>query len=538
MSNNKKLLTVLLAVMLVVSFIVGCSGGSGTKENPASSSLATTAAPSATSDSKLGDTGGLKLPIVDKPMTLSIMVISENANLGDSRTMKEIEKRTGIKLNVQAFSAQTYQEKLKIVVASGKLPDIFQGLTQSEANKMGMHGALEPINKHLNDLPNFKKLYVDDPENSWVMKSFSNDENNVYTWPIYGLQRDVNLGFMYRKDIFDKLGIKEWTNSDEFYNVLKQLKEAYPQSFPYAAKTKEAIFDHWSYGWGIGGANFPAYYDEKDRTWKLQYTQPEYKAMLDFMKKLYSEGLMDPEFITDTEASWTGKMTTDKSFVTYDWIGRMEQFANQVKSQNPDYDLRFGNPVGPTGNQRSLPKIDNFGIVVANNDKKEIALKLLDYLTSPSGGSLITMGIEGETYNLNDGKPVYPELQDMPNVDINTLQQKYGMWVQPMYIRPDKRSVYYNFTEKEQEAQDKIVKENKFEALDPVLKFSDEETKTIAELRAAILKAGNEFSTKYIMKTEFGDAQWEEWKQSVEKLDAAKYIEAFNSAQKRFNEAK
>ncbi|WP_409344547.1 extracellular solute-binding protein [Paenibacillus sp. MBLB4367] len=539
MSKKKKHLAVLSAITLVASFVAGCGGGTKTENGGTSSSPSASPSASANANAKnVGDTGGLKLPIVDKPTTLTWMLVSDNTNLPNSMVVKEIEKRTGIKLDIQAYSSQTYKDKLKIVVASGKLPDIFHGLTLNEANKMGLQGALEPINKHLNDLPNFKKLYADNPENSWVMKSYSDDKNNLYTWPVYGLQRDVNHGFLYRKDIFDKLGIKEWTNTDEFYQALKKLKEAYPQSYPLASKTKEIIFSDWAYGWGIGGGNFPAYYDEKSKTWKLQYLQPEYKAMLDYMKKLYNEGLMDPEFITDTDASWTAKMTTDKSFVTFDWIGRLEQFATQVKAQNPAYNLRYGNPVGPTGNIRTLPKIDNFSIVVSNNEKKDIALKLLDYLTSPSGSSLVTMGVEGETYNLVDGKPVYPELKDVANVDIKTLDAKYGMWLEVMYLRPDKRSVYYKFTEKEQEAQDKIVKAKKFEAADPVLKFSDEETKTIAELRASILKAANEFSTKYVMKKEFGDAQWEEWKQTVEKLGAAKFIESFNSAQKRYDEAK
>lgn len=466
------------------------------------------------------------------------MLVSDNTNLGNSMVVKEIEKRTGIKLDIQAYSSATYKDKLKVVVASGQLPDIFHGLTLQEVNKMGGQGALAPINQYLNDLPNFKKLYVDDKENNWVMKSWSDDKNNIYTWPIYGLQRDVNHGFLYRKDIFDKIGIKEWTNTDEFYAALKKLKEAYPQSYPYASKTKENIFRDWSYGWGIGGASFPAYYDEKAKSWKLAYTQPEYKEMLDFMKKLYNEGLMDPEFVTDTDASWTAKMTTNnKSFVTFDWIGRLDMFANQVKAQNPEYNLRYGNPVGPTGHIRSLPRIDNFGIVVSNNKNKQLAMKLLDYLTSPSGKSLVTMGVEGETFKMENGKPVYPELKDVPNVDIKALETKYGMWLEGMYLRPDKRSVYYNFTEKEQEAQDKINKDKKYEAADPVLKFSDEETKVIAELRASLEKAANEFSTKYVMKKEFGEAQWKEWQQNAEKLGASKISDAFNSAQKRYDSA-
>lgn len=526
-----------LAMSLAASIVAGCGGKTGEVKQPAAGGAADPKPNAAAAN--YGDTGGIKLPIVDTPTTLTWMLVSDNPNLADSMVVKEIEKRTGIKLDIQAYSSQTFKDKLKVVVASGKLPDIFHGQTQAEINKMGGQGALTPINSYLNQLPNFKKLYVDTADNNWVMKSWSDEKNNMYSWPIYGLNRDVNHGFLYRKDIFDKINIKEWTNTDEFYAALKQLKAAYPQSYPYASKTKENIFRDWAYGWGIGGSGSPAYYDEKAKTWKLAFTSPEFKNMIDFMKKLYDEGLMDPEFVTDTDASWTAKMTTNnKSFVTFDWIGRLDAFANQVKSQIPEYNLRYGNPVGPTGNIRSLPKISNFGIVVPNGKNKEIALKLLDYLTSPSGSSLVTMGIEGQTFTLTDGKPVYPELKDVANVDIKALESKYGMWLEGMYLRPDKRSVYYKFTEKEQEAQDKILKAKKFEAADPELKFTDEETKTLAELRVAIDKAANEFSTKYVMKKEFGEAQWTEWLQTAEKLGSKKFIDAYNAAQKRYDEAK
>jgi putative aldouronate transport system substrate-binding protein len=535
----KKVFAIASSLTLIASVIAGCSGGSN---SASSSSTAPTSSPAGTTVASAapnyGDTGGIKLPIVDKPTTLTWMLVSDNQNLKDSMIVKEIEKRTGIKLDIQAYSSQSYKDKLKVVLASGKLPDIVHGLTLPEVNKMGAQGALTPINEYKDQLPNFKKLYVDNKENDWVMKSWTDDKSNLYVWPIYGLNRDVNHGFLYRKDIFEKLGIKEWTNMDEFYQALKKLKEAYPDSYPYASKTKENIFSDWSYGWGVGGTDFPAYYDEKNQTWKLAYTQPEYKNMLDFMKKLYNEGLMDPEFITDTEAAWTAKMTTNnKSFVTFDWIGRLDMFANQVKAQNPSYNLRYGNPVGPTNHIRSLPKISNYGIMIPNGKNKEIALKLLDYLTSPSGASLVTMGVEGETYKMENGKPVYPELKDQP-VDITKLGDKYGMWLEGMYLRPDHRSVYFNFTEKEQEAQDKIVKSNNFEPADPVLKFTDDENKTIANIRNALTKAANEFSTKYVMKKEYGDAQWKEWQDNAEKLNASKYIDAYNAAQKRYNEAK
>lgn len=534
-----KWLRMTLVFTVIISLLAACGGGDKGKDATTGSG-GDTDSPKAAAPAdpdQYGDTGGLALPLVDKPTTISWMVASEKTNLNDSLLAKEIEKRTGIKVNFMAYSAATFPDKLKVTVASGKLPDIIHGLTPSELKKIGKQNAVVAINDYLDMLPNFKKLYVD--ENPWVIPSFGDESGNIYTWPVTNINRDVNHGFMYRKDIFDELGIKEWTNTEEFYQALKKLKEAYPDSYPYASKTKEHIFRDWAYGWGLGGANYPTYYDEAAKEWKYATTQPEHKEMLDFMKKLYNEGLLDPEFLTDTDDSWTAKMTSsNKSFVTYDWIGRLDLFYNQVKDQNPNYDLRFGNPVGPTGNGRMIDSITNgFSIAVANNDNKEASLKLLDYLTSPSGATLVTMGVEGETFKMEGDKVVYPELTDVPLVDISVLEDRYGLWLQGLYVNSDRRSVYFNYTEKEQEAQDKLLNGNKFEPLDPVLNFTDEETSTIAEIDTSLKKLADEFNAKYILNKNYGDAEWQQWQAQAEKQGAQQLADIYNAAQKRLDEA-
>ena len=526
----KKVMSVLLIVAVIGSLVVGC-GKEKESSVPNNDPVA---------QDQYGDTGGLKLPIVDTPTTITWMVVSPVQGLNDKLVAKEIEKRTGIKLDILAIPPDGALEKAKTTVASGKLPDIMQGLTIREVNDLGAQDAIVAINDYLDELPNFKKLYVDNPDNNWVMKSYTNEDGKLYTWPIAGIARDVNHGFLYRKDIFDKNGIKEWTNTEEFYQALKKLKEIYPDSIPYASKTNTQIFKDWSYGWGIGGSSYPAYYDEKDGEWKLAVTSPEYKEMIDFIKKLYNEGLMDQEFLTDTSANWTAKMTQkEKSFVTFDWIGRLDMFYGQVKDQIPEYDLRYANPVGPTGHVRTINKIDNFGTMVANNKNKEVALKLLDYLTSPSGGTLISMGVEGVSYEVDgSGKITYPELKDVPKVDIGTLEDKYGCWVEGMYFTSDKRSVYFDYTEKEKEAQDKILNGNKFEPLDPILNFTNEENARIAEIYTSLFKGAEEFSTKYVLDKSHGEAEWNEWLKQAEKLGAKEFIEIYNAAQKRYDSAK
>lgn len=543
----KKFLSIILTISLCAGLLAGC--GNTKKEDEKVTSTETQAnqetqttgkqetQEQTTETSQYGDTGGLTLPLVDKPTTITWMLPSSVQDLVNKDVIKEIEARTGVTLDIQSYPLTSYADKLKITLASGSIPDIITGGNLSEINNLGGQGAFAPINQYLDSLPNFKNLYVDNAENNWVMKSYSDNEGNIYTWPVYGSSRDVNHGFLYRKDIFEKHGIKEWTTTEEFYQALKQLKELYPDSIPYVSKTQDGIFKDWAYGWGIGNTTFPTYYDEETKTWKLATIQPEFKDMIDFMKKLYNEGLLDPEFITDTAASWTAKMTAENtSFVTFDWIGRLDMFSEQVKETIPTYDLRYGNPVGPTGHVRTLPKISNFGIAVANGKNAEVALKVLDYLTSPSGSELVTLGIEGKHYTMDaNGNVTYPNITDVEKIDITTLEDRYGAWVEGMYLRVDPRSTYFDYTEKEQEAQDKINNGMKYEAIDPILKFTNEETTKVAELTTSIQKAGVEFAVQYVLDKNYGDAQWNEWVANAEKLGASELLDVYNAAQSRYD---
>jgi len=46
----------------------------------------------------------------------------------------------------------------------------------------------------------------------------------------------------------------------------------------------------------------------------------------------------------------------------------------------------------------------------------------------------------------------------MSKVDISTISNKYGCFYESMYLKVDQRSAYLNYSEKEQEAQDEIVR--------------------------------------------------------------------------------
>ena len=521
---KRTLLLVLMTALIVPSLM----WATGTQET----SPTTTEA--ATQMADYGDTGGLQLPVVDEPVTLTMIIENHVENPEQLFVFQELERRTGVSLDMTSFLTAAFRDKVSVIIASGDLPDLIN-VPLGQRDEIGMYGGIVPVSDYFDELPNAKRVYTE--EYPWVMKSFTAPDGKLYYYPTFERTRNINFGYMYRADIFQEHGIEPWGLGDTegFYDVLRQLKELYPDSYPWASKYGDWIFRAVAWGYGIGNRQqFPFFYDERDGMWKLQAATAEYKDMLDFMQKLYREGLLDIEFLTDTSASWQEKMTTGGAFVTYDWIGRMELFRNQVREINPDYDLRYAYEMGPAGTGRVLDPVGNWGPCVANKENQEAAMEFLDYLISPSGRFLITVGQEGVTYEVGDnGEKQYIGFGDR-TVTTTELQEKFGLFFSaPIMIAMHPDSIYFDLSEREQEAED-MMKDHRA-VQDPILKFNEEETETIAELKSSVQQATLEFSAKYLLVEGMGDDDWEAFKKEADRLGVQELLAVYNAAQARYD---
>ena len=306
------------------------------------------------------------------------------------------------------------------------------------------------------------------------------------------------------------------------------------------SKTKDTIFNQIGQSWGLGSESPGIYYNADTNTWKYASTDPKYKEMLDFLKKLYDEKLLDPEFLTATQAAWTSKMTqAETSFVTFDWIGRLEMFYEQAKATVPDYDLRYANPIGPTQKVITLAKA-NGGPAIKKSKNSELAMKLEDYLLSQNGAELMTCGVEGVTFNWNADKTQAQYIGVEPNQfsDINIMEEKYGLYVSGLYKRFDRKSGYFDFTEKEQEAQDMMLNKEGggFIPEPPEVTLTNEEQDILSQYDPKVRKAAAEFASKYILTNDqTGDKAWEAWLKQAEQLGAKNVEDVYNAAQARYD---
>lgn len=519
----KKALALIMATTLVVSAFSGCTGKKQTANTLYDPTI------------KIGDTGGLELPLCEDGREVSWMVSSAVDGLNESYVAEKLRAITGVNVQLMTVSPQVYGQKVSTLVASKQLPDISGASDEAVAQDLCIQGAFAAVDDYLDSVPNFKRTFYDTPENKWVTNTYRLRDGKVYGFYGWDTARDINTGVaMYRKDIFDKHNIPMWNSPETFYETLKKLKELYPESQPFSMKQGAKTFQTMARFWGLSSQAFT--FDHEKREWFYTDTSEEYREVLDFTKKLFDEGLLDPEFLTLTQAGWTSKMTQpDKAFVTVDWIGRMTMFKEQTATTVPGYDLRFSNPIGPDQKYNQTNQLC-WARYVSNNDNAETAFKLLDFVLSPAGKELITMGIEGETYVIGeDGMADYIEFDHQPT--INELEEKYGMFVEQVYLSFDRRSTYFNFTEAEKEAMAYVADPNHVRPLAPTLTYTEEEKDARRGKVSELNKAAEEFAAKYVLGTETGDEAWENWLKKAESLGVKELTEITNAAQKRFDAA-
>ena len=183
----KKSIALILSILMVMSLFSGC--GEQKSANPVVGEMAKEEIEKFESQA-----GGLKLPLDNKGTPIVIWTESSNTGMTDTVVIKELSRRTGADISILEVPAASAANKAKTILASKKdIPDIMgTGLETEELNDLGMQGAFVAINKYIDELPNFKHMFVDNAKEyktEKVMNSWKAPDGNLYRFPNYGQKR-------------------------------------------------------------------------------------------------------------------------------------------------------------------------------------------------------------------------------------------------------------------------------------------------------------------------------------------------------------
>ena len=511
---KKRLFALLMTLVMVMGLFAGCGG---TK-----------------------DKGNISLKPVDKDgnviegdkpwsgYTVSMAFYSNYDIKANAWLFEKIKEATGIIIEPICYTSSVYFEKLGGWIATRDLPDLFTSgnLEKSEIDMYGAQGALVNLNdpEVLELIPSFKEIYIDNAENNARYSQYFTEDGAMYTIPVYDMSRDVNHCMMYREDVFKELNIEPWTDTESFLAALRALKKAYPDSYPFTGSDFFQTLGRMGYSFDTNELGFA--YDYDTNKWYSGVTSNEFRELADLLQTMFKEGLIDPDIFTNTSAEVDAMMLNNKSFVTHNWIGRMAVENPAGQKQDADFRIIPGNAIG-TGKYIELEKFDGGGgLHITNGPNQGAALAVVEWLFSEEGSYIASVGVEGDNYEVVDGKITYPAIEATLDegeiVTYQNLTETYGMWIDGYYVRTSRDAIYYDYTAEEQAAQELGNAAGYYDAAPP-MRVPSSYTYQWADAEDSYTKDYEAFLTDYICKN-YGDTEWNKFVSDIN----AEYAWMFN----------
>ncbi|MDR0669596.1 MAG: extracellular solute-binding protein [Treponema sp.] len=341
----------------------------------------------------------------------------------DAPVIQRLEEKFNVKFNWFPVNQNTNNEQFRLLIASGTYPDASIDWGTWDWIDQGV---LRPVTEDMiaKNMPFYytNQLLKYDPDKiSLLARQMEGGYAGV---PTMG----INAPFyrVWRKDYLDKLGLKVPTTLAEFEAVCQAIVAGDPDgngkndTWPINARGVHP--STYAYIFGAYGI-MPDRWSIEDGKLIRGYVTQGYKEALKALARYYKQGFFPREFLTITADQETayyldGRIASIYQTPYYNTMGSVGGNPYKLKQKTPEVEFaRQASLTGPSGN-RSLTYDwgSNNGWALhffrqTTDEKIAKIMQIVDYCQSDEGALLISKGIEGLTYKVENG--VYTSLLPM-----------------------------------------------------------------------------------------------------------------------------
>ena len=443
---KSKIFRMIMATTMVTTMLLGTLTGCTAKDGG-------TEASGSTSDSAdRPDTW-----IADRTITIQAYVddigYSLPEDFSETPVGQEIKRLTGIDVEVQYTPGAKDSEVLASQLAAGTIPDVVVTYLNNSSRpeftlllKAAKEGLFADVSEYMKESKVYSKYYEEGylPNDTYKNITFRDDLDGAYIMQLsipavdrsleFNPQEEYVGGMYIQKSIVEALGINpaEIRTQEQFYDLLVDIKnggfkdkngnDVYPLGPKYWGGSKDTLdYIVRGYNWGVSDG----YNIDQDGNIKHEVETDYVYKKIDFVRKLLAEDLMNPEFFTmdSTRAAEVSE------------IGNSAIIADVHNYQEIVYETGEWVPLGPlndyTGdNAKVVNGKSGYGAwaISSEAENPEEIFAFFDFLSTREGKLLGNYGIEGEHYDMVDGKPVVkPEiLEHINNGDSEWLINNVG----------------------------------------------------------------------------------------------------------------
>jgi putative aldouronate transport system substrate-binding protein len=387
------IITAALAVPLVL-FTAGCSQ-------------------SAASAQKAALTPNGQFPLTGTKARLSAVSIdaSWQNNLNNNKVTAWYEDKTNVHVNWTVLNYQTIRDELNLLIAAGEYPDmiIYGGLNAAEIFSYGAQGIFLPLEDLYEKYAYYSKGTYDRIDS--LPDALVQTDGHIYA--LGSINQCFHCMYMEKLWINQKwlrnLGLNTPTTTDEFYNVLKAFKTRDPNGNGKADELPLVGATNTYIGSGFGFILSAFMYWGQDymslNNGRVVFNpvQDDFKEGMLYIRKLVSEGLLDPVTFTQDDNQLKALATQDEqlvgSFPGFYFANALNQWQDTPDHRVADYPAL--SPLkGPKGIRWT--RITNTGyntnqaIITDHCKDPDLAFRWIDGLFADEVTLIMGHGMEGD----------------------------------------------------------------------------------------------------------------------------------------------
>ncbi|WP_248928310.1 extracellular solute-binding protein [Paenibacillus hamazuiensis] len=377
------------AAAIACAMLTGCTFGSGGASGPGGSM----------------NTGDLNA----RP-SISMMLDLTDREPPKDTLIRPLEVLTQTRLAFNWVPDNIYTDKMVSAIATGAVPKVIQVRAADLKHPAVVNGVQAGLFWEIGPLLGEYPLI-----NRYMNKAIA--ANSTYFGKMYGLYLERPLsrqGIQYRKDWLDRLGLPEPKTLEDVYTVLKAFTYNDPdgngeqdtyglidRNDPvYGAFKNIATYFGTPNGWGM-----------KDGKLTPDFMSAEYMNAMKFMKKLYDEKLMNPDFTVTSKTQQENRFIAGEAGMMISNV-LAASIQSRLQETNPDAKVEIQNRIrGPKG-ERAWGGTGIGGLLlfpkasVKTESELKQVLAFFEKTLSKDVNNLITYGIRDRHYKQLDADTI------------------------------------------------------------------------------------------------------------------------------------
>ena len=542
----KRTAAMALAVAMAATTVTGCgSGKSSAKLNDGSF--------------KEVDASTLEFPLKEKAtLTGTISYPANTESEPNKRTIfKRLQEKTNVEIDWTAIQADQWSDKISLEMANTKNMTDFifsAGFSDNDLLKYAKQGVIIPLEEYIDAyMPNLQAVFEKYPEYRTMC---TDTDGHIWALPWIeqlgnektAIQTIGNMSFINKKWL-DFLNLEVPTTVDEFEQVLIAFRDhaseiqaefgidgsIIPMSCIVNDGDQDPSLIINGFGEGYGDADKTRHIAvTNDKEVICSATQDGYKEGIEWLHKLYEEGLIDTESFTQEWSTYVAKGKSGRYGVCFSWdVANIDNLEDWVPLPALTADTRN---ITPQNGSFTSGFDRGRCVVTAVADNPALVCAWLDQMYDPFQSPQNNWGTYGEdddfdifelSKNAEGGEMLkHAPLGDASPVEVREAESVGG----PLAVLNDYYDVYVTCPDDAQYRLDWIKEyytpDMNLDYVYPNVFMNQEDTKKLSDLQTDIEKLINANKSDWIMNG-FTDDDWNQYLSELDGYGLEEYLQIF-----------